>query len=64
MRGSYLPQTWQGWVSYVPFIIFLVATMQLAVQNESSLSDVFYAIFPQWVAAAVVMTWLAKLKSH
>lgn len=63
IRGSYLPSSWQGWVLYIPFIIFLLTVLQAAVRNEHSVSGVFYAIFPQWVAAAVVMTWVAKLKS-
>jgi hypothetical protein len=63
VRGSYIPNSWQGWLTYVPFIIFLGVVMQSAVNASDSFSDVFYAIFPQWVAAAVVMTWLAKLKS-
>lgn len=63
VRGSYLPKAWQGWVAYLPFTVFLVTVMQSAIRNQHSLSDVFYAIFPQWIAAAVVMTWVAKLKS-
>ncbi len=64
VRGSYLPQTWQGWALYVPFVLFLVTVMQSAMRSHDSAGNVFYAIFPQWVAAAVVMTWLAKLKSN
>jgi len=63
VRGSYLPQSWQGWALYVPFVTFLLTVMQAAMRNQHSASDVFYAVFPQWVAAAVVMTWIAKLKS-
>lgn len=63
VRGSYLPNSWQGWVLYVPFTTFLIISMQYANKNQDSFSGIFYAVFPQWVAAAVVMTWLAKLKS-
>ena len=63
VRGSYLPCSWQGWATYIPFTLFLVAVLVTAVRNESAVSDVFYAVFPQWVAAAVVMTWVAKAKS-
>lgn len=63
VRGSYLPNSWQGWLTYVPFVIFL-ATVFIAVdRNSHSVSDTLYGIFPQWVAAAVVMTWFAKQKS-
>ena len=63
VRGSYLPNSWQAWVLYVPFTIFLVTVLVAAMRNEHSVSDMFYAIFPQWVAAAVVMTWIAARKS-
>jgi hypothetical protein len=63
VRGSYLPASWQAWLLYVPFTIFLLTVLQAAVRNQHSVSDVFYAIFPEWVAAAVVMTWIAKQKS-
>jgi uncharacterized integral membrane protein len=63
VRGSYLPCSWQGWLLYVPFIIFLMTVLQMAMQNHDTVSGVFFAVFPQWVAAAVVMTWVAKLQS-
>lgn len=63
VRGSYLPVSWQGWLTYVPFVIFLLTVLQASLKNEHSASDAFYIIFPQWVAAAVVMTWLAKQNS-
>lgn len=63
VRGSYLPNSWQAWVLYVPFVAFLLTVLAAAIQNEHSVSDVCYAVFPQWVCAAVVMTWIAKKKS-
>ncbi len=63
VRGSYIPINWQGWLTYVPFTGFLVTVLLAAARNQHSVSDMFYAIFPQWVAAAVVMTWLAAKKS-
>jgi len=63
VRGSYLPATWQGWLTYVPFTGFLVTVLVEAIRTQNSVSDMVYMIFPQWVAAAVVMTWLAARKS-
>jgi hypothetical protein len=63
VRGSYLPNSWQAWVLYVPFVGFLVTVVIAAVRTQDSVSDMFYMIFPQWVAAAVVMTWIASQKS-
>lgn len=63
IRGSYLPRSWQGWLSYVPYVYFLVITF-LAVDRQShSVSDTFVGIIPYWVSAAVVMTWIAAKKS-
>lgn len=63
VRGSYLPNSWQAWALYVPFVVFLLAVLGAAIRNEPSVSAIFYAVFPQWVAAGVVMTWIAAQKS-
>lgn len=59
VRGSYLPNSWQGWATYVPFIAFLVGSFLAVDRSSHSVSDTLLGIFPQWVAAAVVMTWIA-----
>lgn len=63
IRGSYLPASWQAWSLYVPFTVFLLTVLFAAARTQHSVSDMFYMIFPQWVAAAVVMTWIAAQKS-
>lgn len=63
IRGSYLPISWQGWLSYVPFVAYLVFVFVAINRNSNSVSDTLYGIFPQWVAAGVVMTWIANKKS-
>lgn len=63
VRGSYLPSSWQGWLLYIPFTIFLLTVLIAAIRTQHSVSDALYMIFPQWVAAAVVMTWVASNKS-
>jgi len=63
VRGSYLPATWQGWLTYIPYFGFLLTVLIAAVRTQDSVSDMFYMVFPQWVAAAVVMTWVAARKS-
>ncbi len=63
VRGSYIPRSWQGWLLYIPFILFLLTVLQAAALTQDSVSDMFYMIFPQFVCAAVVMTWIAKNKS-
>ncbi len=63
VRWSYLPCSWQGWLTYIPFVAFLIGTLQLATRTESSIRGVLYIVFPEWVAAAVVMHWVASNKS-
>lgn len=63
VRGSYLPYCWQAWLLYVPFTGFLISVLLAAIRTQHSVSDMFYMIFPQWVAAGVVMTWIASQKS-
>lgn len=63
VRGSYLPSSWQGWLTYVPYTAFLVSVLIAALRTQHSVSDILYMIFPQWVAATVVMTWVASKKS-
>jgi hypothetical protein len=63
IRGSYLPNSWQGRLLYVPFLAYLLVVLRYAVQNSETILDGFYIIFPQFVAAAVVMTWIASKKS-
>jgi hypothetical protein len=63
VRGSYLPASWQGWLTYIPFIGFLIASYLLATNDTHTISSALLGVFPAWVAAAVVMTWLASQKS-
>jgi hypothetical protein len=63
VRGSYLPNSWQGWLTYIPFATYLVWALSYAWQHTGTLSRALLLIVPNWVAAAVVMTWLAKYTS-
>jgi len=63
IRGSYLPATWQGWLTYLPFIAFLVWSWTYAMNTRPSVGEALLVIFPAWVASAVVMTWIASRKS-
>ena len=60
VRGSYLPCGWRGWLLYVPFVIFLLATLYLSSKGGRTYVGMVYFIFPQYVSALVVMHWLAS----
>ena len=63
VRGSYLPNNTAGWLTYIPFVGYLLVsdifTGKLDIQEWKKL----YFIAVQWLFAALVMTMLAKRKS-
>lgn len=63
VRGSYLPASWQAWALYVPFTAFLIMVIRSASMNSDTPADALYAIFPQFVCAGIVMTWIASKTS-
>ncbi|HSW80110.1 MAG TPA: hypothetical protein VLG47_05025 [Candidatus Saccharimonadales bacterium] len=63
IRGSYLPNSWQGWLTYIPFVGYLVLSFSAIFQLTDSLLVMVYLLVPAWVGAAVVMTWIAQRKS-
>ncbi|MFO0882146.1 MAG: hypothetical protein U0491_01735 [Candidatus Saccharimonadales bacterium] len=63
VRGSYLPCSWQGALTYIPMVAFLVTIMMSSIHNAHSVSDALYTIFPYFVCTAVVMHWIASVKS-
>lgn len=63
LRGSYLPVSWQGWLTYVPFIAYLVFAQLYGRGETNSVAQAILFIVPNYVAAAAVMTYIARLKS-
>lgn len=63
LRGSYIPVSWKGWLTYLPFTAYLVYSLIVAVDYTGNNLKAVLWIVPNWVAAAVVMTWIAKVKS-
>jgi hypothetical protein len=62
-RGSYLPVSWQGWLTYLPFIAYLGYAWFVAFAYTGNDLKAVLWIVPNWVATAVIMTWIAKQKS-
>jgi hypothetical protein len=63
VRGSYLPSSPAGCWTYVPFVAYLVFSLIVGVNDTSSLAMAVLFIVPNWVAATVIMTYLASRKS-
>jgi hypothetical protein len=63
VRGSYLPCSVPGALTYIPMIAFLVTVVMAATRNTHSVSDTLYSMFPYFVCTGVVMHWIASRKS-
>ena len=63
VRGSYLPNNWKGWLTYLPFVAYLVFAVFFAWQYSDNNAQALLLIAPNWIAATAVMTWLAKRTS-
>ena len=63
LRGSYLPVSPAGWLSYIPFVTYLLFTAYVGHQATASSGLAILFIVPNWVAATVVLTWFAARKS-
>jgi branched-subunit amino acid transport protein len=63
VRGSYLPNNTAGWLTYIPFVGYLIVsdifTSKLVIEEWKK----FYLIAVQWLFATLVMTFLAQRKS-
>jgi hypothetical protein len=62
-RGSYLPSSWQGWLTYVPYLAYIIGVLVYVEVNKDSFWLAFFTTIPNWIAASVVMTWLARQRS-
>jgi hypothetical protein len=63
IRGSYIPVSWQGWLTYIPFVGYLVFATVMGWQSADTPSKAILFIVPNWIAAAAVMTYVAKRTS-
>ena len=63
VRGSYLPVSAAGWATYVPFVAYLLFSVLVSEHNIASKTLAILYIVPNWVAAAVIMTYFAARKS-
>ena len=63
VRGSYLPNSRAGWLTYIPFITYLIFVPVVAFQNSENQINAILLTIPNWIAAAIVMTYVATKKS-
>lgn len=63
VRGSYLPKSWQGISLYLMYVAFVVGVFVYAYGQGDDIWSIVFMVFPQWIAAVVVMHYIASLKS-
>jgi len=63
VRGSYIPVSGKGWLTYIPYVAYLIYSIVVAFQYTGNTYKAVLWIVPNFVAAGIIMTWLAKLKS-
>jgi hypothetical protein len=64
VRGSYLPASAAGWLTYIPFIGYLVFSFVVGILKTSSVLVAIMVIVPNWVAATAVLTYVASKKTR
>ncbi len=63
VRGSYLPNSWQGWLTYIPYTVYVAAVLIYVIMHNTDLWQAAFVLIPNWIAALAIMTWVAKAKS-
>ena len=63
VRGSYLPNTWQGWLTYIPYTAYLIGPLLLVLRNKSDFWTALFILVPNWIVALIVMQWVAARRS-
>ncbi len=63
VRGSYLPASKVGWLTYIPYSGYLIAALYFGIKDTNSVSLAILIITPNWIAAIAIMTYLASHRS-
>ena len=62
-RNSYLPNSLQAWLLYIPYLAYLIGVMVFVCQRKDGFWLALFTVVPNWIAAGLIMTWIAKIKS-
>ena len=63
VRGSYLPNSGAGWLTYIPYLVYLVGTTVAALHEHYGFITTMLLLVPNWIVAAAVMNWVAERHS-
>ncbi len=59
VRGSYLPNNGKGWLTYIPYLAYLIGVLVFVLNSHYDLWVSLFVVVPNWVAAAATMNWIA-----
>lgn len=63
VRGSYIPCSLAGWLTYIPYVAYILGVWWYATNQQWDFLLGLFVIAPNWIAALVVMTYIASRKS-
>jgi len=62
-HGNYIPASWQGWLTYIPYTGFLIGSMWYVYATRDQIYEIPLRLVPYWVSAVVVMLYVARRKT-
>jgi len=63
VRGSYLPNNIKGVLTYIPYLGYMIGVLIYVINNKDNFWEIIFFVVPNWLAACIVMTWVASHKS-
>ncbi len=64
VRGSYLPESAEGWLTYIPFIGYCIAIAIVVFQQSNALWYQLFITASQWLLATIILTLVASQHSR
>jgi len=63
VRWSYIGNTWQGFLCYIPYIFVLITSLVYSISSSKTFPEAIFKLFPIWITATIVMQWFASNES-
>lgn len=63
VRGSYLPNSKQGWLTYIPYIGYCLLVPYIAFTEGDSIAYQLFVTISNWLLATFVLTVIAQRNS-
>ena len=63
LRGSYIASSYQGALTYIPFVSYLILSAWVPIHYLHPRSVAVFIAIPNWVIATIVMTAFARSRT-